>query len=506
MLKANGLSGTLSLVDRGYDVFSYGVTAPPWDEYSPGLGASQLDATTEAPVIDTSLGFPSEFGSIVTHSADQAFVCAVTYGSECYAPRDRAVQRWASQVNTRGYAPIKPVLEGTDVGDPDGIRVKFCLDRFLPPGGIQSTNAYVEVVYPTADLADVLSSSTCQGDPNPSGDEIPGSGYSIALEDIPVATTTIALNDDGVAGDAVAGDLCFSASAPILGQVTGTYTFRYYADLDFVDDTGTVQTMHREELATQYVGDEVLANGRLCTPAGNECDIDTEPPVVDLSSASAAVSTCASDTASVTFQVPSATDNCGLGVVNGAIIQSSDPSVSVPLALSGGSADVPPGTYTIEWVAFDAFGNASAPVTQEVEVQAAFVASNTLFARNESKVLAAGGFGSVANAGNGLTEIGNDSAVGGVDAGGDVKVWHRAAVHGDLNAAGVADVEPSAVVDGTTTSGASVSVSVQDLSDVTFPVTPGQIPLNSGDSQTFSPGNHPAVYLNSGAENDPRSR
>lgn len=494
------ITGSLDLVDRGYDVFSYGVTALPWDTYSPGIGASQLDVTTDAPVVDTTLGFPSEFGAVVTHSADQAFVCAVSYGAECYNPRDRAVQRWASQVNTRGYAPIKPVIEGTELGDPDGIRVKFCLDRFLPPGGIQSTSAVVQVVYPTVDLDDVLSASTCQGDDSPGGDDIPGNGKSIALEDITLATTSITLKDDGTGGDAVAGDLCFSALAPSLGQVQGTYTFRYYADIDFIDASGNVQTMHREEFATQYVGDEVLANGRLCTPTGGECSADSVPPVIDAGSASSAVSTCSSGAVPVAFQVPTATDNCGMGVVNGAIIQSSDPSLSLPLALSSGTATLKPGTYTIEWVAFDAFGNASAPMEQIVKVQSALAASNSLYIRNDSNVLRAGGYGAVANAGTGLTEIGNNVLVGGVDGAGNVKVWHNAKVHGNLNAGGTYNVEPSAVVYGLKTNGANVSVAVQNLSDVTFPVTPGQITVNSGGVRTFGPGNHPTVYLNSGSK------
>src|SRR5690606_26344562 len=114
---------------------------------------------------------------------------------------------WASQVNFEGLAPIKPVLGPAQLGHPDGIRLKFILDRFLPPGGIIDVDAFVEVVYPTVGLDVVLGQSGCFGDAFPNGDFIPGSTASVALENIPTASAVFELNDEGLAGDEVAGDL-----------------------------------------------------------------------------------------------------------------------------------------------------------------------------------------------------------------------------------------------------------------------------------------------------------
>jgi hypothetical protein len=265
--------GPIALRDPGHDVYAYSVAAFPFDavladddDTSPG--ATQLEGSHSSAFSQTESSVSVFFGAIASFAADRPFTGEPGSSS-------RHVQRWAAEVHFRGLGQLEPVKAEPPVSL-GGLRLSVASERFVPRGGYESATVWAEVTYPTVGLEELLASSSCNGSTSPNGDLIFGDGTSVSSDSVPAAMQTYVLNDNGQAGDEVASDRVWSRVVPELGLLTGTYQIHYFAELRYRDEAGVLQTLHREEIATQYVGDEIQAGSEPCSlPAqGNVVFVD----------------------------------------------------------------------------------------------------------------------------------------------------------------------------------------------------------------------------------------
>lgn len=488
------LDADLAIVNRGYDVFSYGIATIP-QVYSGVQGAVQLEAGNE---YNASVTLPYvgavQLGSIAATSKDIWFYPPVYCdpGTSCDMPpqqqRTRSLQRWASEVHFTGYAPIVPLQVPTTLGT--GMTLSVSAAEFWPPKGIQAAQVWAEVTRPTMDLNNALDNFGCAGQTNPNGDQIYGSGVSISPDAIPTATESYWLNDSGISGDSTPNDRVWSVRIPSLAQLTGTYQVRYYAEFAYVDDAGITRTMHREAMATQYVGDELLGGSTPC-PAFGACDNDTTPPTFEAVH-DQTVTSCNMASHLVQLKVPTAADNCVTPLVTGRVIASSSAGAVGTLVI-GGVATLPLGVHTIRWTAGD--GTNSTSVDQKVTVLPGLLTSQQAQIGDRAVV------GAVVNAGSALTTIGNDAQTKDILSIAGVRIGDRTNVTGSVWSNGAITLGTGVAPTGGTHPNAGLSLpTVPNLTDVVVPVATGatNMYVNAGTSLPLAPGSYHNLYLNSG--------
>ena len=233
---------------------------------------------------------------------------------------------------------------------------------------------------------------------------------------------------------------------------------------------------------------------------------DTIPPeFVDDELDEIQVTRCDFGEQSVTLEAPAATDLCDSDVlVEGTITASSNPAVPVGTTFEGGTAiTLPAGSYTVEWTAIDEAGNTSTTsLEQSVQILPGIQASDSIIIReNSSRVLLPGGqFASIANSGNGITDIKNDARVGDVLSVANVAIGHRAIVGNVVSQDNIAWDHSAAlpdrpVIESETIGPVSLPAPL-DLSGITFPTTPGSQAINTATVPPFVPGNYGQITVN----------
>ncbi len=181
-------------------------------------------------------------------------------------------------------------------------------------------------------------------------------------------------------------------------------------------------------------------NNETCT--SDYSVVDKTPPVfVDTDLAPLVIPRCDFSNQNVVLEFPVAIDNCSSSsevTVIGTVAQSTNPAFPPGALLTDPNVALPPGTYTVEWIAVDADLNQTPdPLVQTISVQPALFAGQSLFVNTGSTVRIAGSqaLGSVANAGGGVTAIGNDAYVGDVRSVANVSIGDRA-IAGNVVSAG----------------------------------------------------------------------
>jgi hypothetical protein len=204
---------------------------------------------------------------------------------------------------------------------------------------------------------------------------------------------------------------------------------------------------------------------------------------------------CSNDPVNV--GVATAADNCGPPAVTGQVIVSNGVTLSTPIPVVGGLAQIGPGTHVIRWVASD--GTNLALNTQTVVIQAAMQATNSFLVDDRATVRVPSGAGAgVFNAGTGPTQIGSDAHTGGVLSVGSVQVLDRAVISGGVISAGALTISPAATVTGARLAGTQVSLPPIPVLPA-FPAPVGaNIAINAGGRRTLAAGSFPTVTVTSG--------
>lgn len=260
---------------------------------------------------------------------------------------------------------------------------------------------------------------------------------------------------------------------------------------------------------------DLSATGRILLEPAGQCFFavseqfqitDTIPPeFVDDELEEVTFTRCDFGAESVVLEAPATTDLCDDDVfVEGTVVASTNPDVVVPFTFAGGDAvELPAGTHTIEWTATDASGNSSTTsLEQTVQIRPGVQASESIIIReNSSRVLLPGGqFASIANSGNGITDIKNDARVGDVLSVANVAIGYRAVVGNVVSQDSIfwdtgAALPDRPVIESQTIGPVSLPAPL-DLSGVVFPTTPGSQAINNASVPPFAPGNYGQITVN----------
>jgi hypothetical protein len=123
------------------------------------------------------------------------------------------------------------------------------LPSYNPAGGYDSVDARVEVTYPLRSVGNLLAEKGLREELRLKGEVLDRRSAALTGLNVPTATATFPLFDDGTHGDLHAGNAYWSGRLSGLGAVDGAYRFRFLLDL-----TRNGCTTHRE-LSQTYVVD-----------------------------------------------------------------------------------------------------------------------------------------------------------------------------------------------------------------------------------------------------------
>jgi hypothetical protein len=227
---------------------------------------------------------------------------------------------------------------------------------------------------------------------------------------------------------------------------------------------------------------------------------DVTPPVFDAESLDAELHmVCDFALTHIDLEVPTATDNCEDVIPTGTVTESSNPNLTLPLALNeDGEADLPLGTHTITWTAEDSSMN-SATLMQTVVIRPAVQATDSVSVRNEQSTIN----GAVANSGDGGVSLENATITGDVESASVVEIGYRANVGDVLSAIDIVWDDTVAEADHPIIASETIApvgfAPALDLSSVSFPTMGGQFWVNANESLPLSPGAYGNYTLNSGA-------
>jgi hypothetical protein len=219
--------------------------------------------------------------------------------------------------------------------------------------------------------------------------------------------------------------------------------------------------------------------------------VDTTPPTIQV--VQPVTDTICDPTSQVaTVAVPTATDICSPTVaVTGAVISINGVTLTTPIPLQSGSAQLPPGTIVIQWTATDQSGNV-AVTTQTLTLRPAIEASDWIALGPKSSVTlpSGAGFAMIGNTGPGNVHLHSQAQTGSILSQGPVVLDERSVVHGDVESAKTVRKHASSTVTGTISANATVPLPAgRDLSSVVFPSSNnGPIDVEPHQSQTPAPG------------------
>ncbi len=134
------------------------------------------------------------------------------------------------------------------------------------------------------------------------------------------------------------------------------------------------------------------------------------------------------ETAEIEIPLPQIEDLCSPVVLTGAVVQSTNSTLALPVDVSSGVATLPVGTHTIEWRAQDSSGNETV-VSQAMTLSSALHATSHFDLRDRAQLLSRGGFAAGTSAGT--FEVGAQAKTGTVSASQRVFLRSAAVVHGD---------------------------------------------------------------------------
>jgi hypothetical protein len=220
---------------------------------------------------------------------------------------------------------------------------------------------------------------------------------------------------------------------------------------------------------------------------------DVTPPVI-VAPNDIVVTKC--DAGPISLGTPSVSDNCG-ATFSVHLIATNGVVLTTPIPIFGGQAVLGPGVHTIRYSATDGVTNAED--TQLVTVTAAIQASASFILNDGAVVRLPGGAGAgVFNSGYGATLIGENARSGGIVSLGATQVLDEGIVEGSIVSSGGINVSASASVSGSQSPFTQLAMSgLPGLP--TFPPTSGSnITVNSGQTQSLTPGSRPSVTVNSG--------
>jgi hypothetical protein len=204
----NLVDHNLKLVNRGYPVFTYGLTGASIQAFS-NVQAGAVAARTDA-------------------------------GKD---------EQWFADVLGNTLGKLSPHNRSTHWKTGDDILAEV---RMLPSniraGGWDKVDARVEVEYPTVGIGQLLAQHGL-GQPHVvNGERIDPRTLALAGITVPTATKTFPLYDDGTHGDLYAGNAYWTAELTGLGKTDGRYNMHYIFDL-----TANGCTTRRELTQSFYV-------------------------------------------------------------------------------------------------------------------------------------------------------------------------------------------------------------------------------------------------------------
>lgn len=171
--------------------------------------------------------------------------------------------------------------------------------------------------------------------------------------------------------------------------------------------------------------------------------LDTVAPTLDVVGAPPYVICGAAE---VEIPLPRAEDVCSPVALTGAVVQSTNSALALPVDVSSGVAFLPVGTHTIEWRAVDNSGNETV-VSQVITLSSALHATSHFDLRDRAQLLSLdGGFAMGTSAGS--FEVGAQAKVGTVSASQRVFLRSAAIVHGDALSGASVDLQQGARVIG----------------------------------------------------------
>lgn len=204
-----------------------------------------------------------------------------------------------------------------------------------------------------------------------------------------------------------------------------------------------------------------VSDGLLASSDGVRVNVvDTTPPVLTLVPMKTFV---ACDTDEVTLSLPTVTDLCSTFELSGSVISSTNPGLVLPLDVSDGTAVLPAGRHTVQWIAVDAAGNPTS-AQQVVEVASAVHAATKLDIRDNA-LLRIGTTEYAMATSSGSVEVGAYAHTGELTVNTTGFLRSFSTVHGNVRAGGVVTRQLNSNVTGT----------VVQNSAVGFPLTFGSI-------------------------------
>jgi hypothetical protein len=265
------------------------------------------------------------------------------------------------------------------------------------------------------------------------------------------------------------------------------------------DPNGTPITLSLDQTGPFPLGTTpvrlLVSNGTFSTPCtANVTVVDqTRPTITPPPKVTAAI--CTNDPISV--GTATAADNCGVVTVVGQVLVSNGVALTNPITVSGGLAQIGPGTHVIRWTASD--GTNISVATQTIVIQATMQATNSFLIDDRAVVRVPTGAGAgVFNSGPGPTSVGFDARSGGILSVGPVQVFDRAAVSGGVISASALNISPVATVAGARAAFAQVALpAIPVLPAFPAPVG-GNITVNAGNRRTLAAGSFPTVTVTSG--------
>jgi hypothetical protein len=228
---------------------------------------------------------------------------------------------------------------------------------------------------------------------------------------------------------------------------------------------------------------------------------DTVPPTVTLKPMDA-FEVCGSGGQALVVKAPTATDACSVTVgVKGTVVASSNPTLTLPVALQGTQVSLPVGSHTIEWVATDASGNQT-KARQSIDVRPAVYARETVRLGDRAVLgqQVGGPFVPLAAGGGDVTQIGVEARVGDVFSVARVDVRDRALIAGSIRSAGAVTLGNQVSVAGTVRANVPVPLPPAPALNVSFPAgTPAGVSLEPSQTRSIAPGAYGAVVVKSRA-------
>jgi len=234
-------------------------------------------------------------------------------------------------------------------------------------------------------------------------------------------------------------------------------------------------------------------HGALATCDANLIVVDATPPVLAQPAAATFV-LCDPNGESITLPVPTATDNCTTPTVTGAVIASTDPTITLPKPLNGGTVVLGSGTHTIRWTATDGVNSSS--VDQTVTTRPAIYATQSIDLRDRAATrLPDSTLATIMNSGTGSTHVGVTGKTGDIWSRGAVTIDDRATVSGFIRSAAGVQLGNQVSVVGPVVRNTPITFPPTLDTTTTFPASRGDVPVGIGGQRTLTPGSYGRVSV-----------